>query len=277
MIVINLDNMGQFMIRIVAVTIVTICFFCLKMMPAEANEKAQNVITIAADVWCPINCDPAVAKFGNAGYGIGIDLAKAIFEPAGYKVRYMVMPWSRALELVRQGKVDAVVGANVSDEPTLIFPNSAIYPISDDFYVLKEKSFTFKDISSLKGQRLGLIKDYGYNEIISNYVKSVRHISGAVQETKGEDALRQNIEKLVAGRIDVLVESRPVMDYTLKKIGMQDKIRWVGSIPQGNVYLGFSPVLRQSAQLARVFDEGVAELKTSGKLGAMYKNYGIDY
>jgi polar amino acid transport system substrate-binding protein len=265
------------MIRIVVVTIVTVCFLCLTFMSAQANDKPQNIIIIAADEWCPINCDPAAAKFGNTGYGIGIDLAKAIFEPAGYKVRYVVMPWSRALELVRQGKVDAVVGANMSDEPTLIFPNSAIYPISDDFYVLKDKDFTFKDISSLKGHRLGLIKDYGYNEIISNYVKSVRHVSGAVQETTGEDALRQNIEKLLAARVDVLVESRPVMDYTLKKTGLQDKIRWAGSIPQGNVYLGFSPVLGQSKQLAQLFDKGVAELKTSGKLGAMYESYGLHY
>lgn len=265
------------MIRIVAVTIVTVCFLCLTLMSAQAGDKPQNIITIAADEWCPINCNPAAAKFGNAGYGIGIDLAKAIFEPMGYTVRYVVMPWSRALELVRQGKVDAVVGASVSDEPTLIFPNSAIYPISDDFYVLKDASFTFKDISSLKGHRLGVIKDYGYNEIISNYIKSVHHVSGAVQETTGEDALRQNIEKLLAARIDVLVESRPVMDYTLKKMGMQDKIRWVGSIPNNNVYLGFSPALQQSAQLARLFDKGIKELKTNKKIEAMYKNYGLDY
>src|SRR5688572_5357943 len=73
-----------------------------------------KTLTIGADIWCPINCDPQDEK-----QGIGIDLARKIFEPYGYEIRYVVIPWSRALEEVRAGKLDAVVGATHADDESL--------------------------------------------------------------------------------------------------------------------------------------------------------------
>ncbi len=88
-------------------------FFFIFMVFVTSALHAQTkpvIITIAADSWCPINCTKPEKKLG-----VGIDLAKSIFEPLGYTIQYEVMGWSDALAKVRRGEVDAVVGASKFD------------------------------------------------------------------------------------------------------------------------------------------------------------------
>jgi polar amino acid transport system substrate-binding protein len=237
----------------------------------EPQAEEARVIRIAADLWCPINCTPLEAQ-----EGIGIDLARKIFEPLGYTVDYMVVPWARALEDVRSGKIDAVIGANHTDDPTLVLPKEGVAAISDDFFVSASDDWKFTGIESLAGKRLGVIKDYGYNDDIAAHIAAHERDSGIIQVVGGGDALEQNIRKLLARRIDVIVEAKPVMDYMQRRLGVQDKLRWAGGILQGNVYLAFSPAKEGSAELARLFDEGMARLRAAGDLDAMYAVYPVE-
>jgi hypothetical protein len=64
---------------------------------ANAGEQAaaqnDNVLTFAADLWCPVNCEA-----GTDRPGFAVELLKRIYEPLGYKINYIVMPWARAVE-----------------------------------------------------------------------------------------------------------------------------------------------------------------------------------
>lgn len=243
-----------------------------KPVPASslANQNTGKVLKIVADLWCPINCTPM-----DDEEGVGIDLVRKIFEPMGYTVDYLLMPWARALEEVRAGKIDAIIGANATDDATLVFPKESIIRITDDFYVMEGDDWTYSGIDSLEGRRIGVIKDYGYNDIITEYVGKHMREAGVVQEVGGGDALEQNIRKLLAGRINVVVESAPVMQYMLKRLGLQEKVKWAGGVDQGFVYLAFSPALESSPEEAKHFDRGIVELRKAGALPAMYERYGL--
>lgn len=242
---------------------------CFSARAAE-DKPAKPVLTIAADEWCPINCDPKSDR-----PGIGIELARAVFEPLGYRVNYVVMPWTKALEQVRAGKVDAVVGASRTDDPSLVFPVSTLYPISDDFYVLVGNPWRYQGVASLSRQRVGVIESYGYGGVVRKFIEDNKNVNGAVFVASGEDALKDNINKLMAGKIDVLIENRPVMEYTLRKLGIEDKITWTGGLSQGSVYLAFSPALPESKTRMQQLDAGYIRLRNSGALDAMYKPYGL--
>lgn len=228
-----------------------------------------KTLVIAADVWCPINCDPKVAN----QEGIGIDLARRVFEPLGYRIKYVIMPWSRALEEVRAGKIDAVIGATVKDDPSLVFPKHSVQEAFDDFYVLADNPLVFKNMESLKGQRLGVIQDYGYSDEVVKFVVKQRNVPDAIQEVSGDRALEQNIKKLLAKRIDVVVENRPVMEYRLKRLGLEKEVRRIGSIPQGSIYLAFSPALESSKWRAAEYDRGIDRLKQQKALKPLYAAY----
>lgn len=240
--------------------------------PAMAQQEPpiKPTLTIAADEWCPINCSPNEKQIG-----IGIDLAKAIFEPLGYKINYVIMPWKEALEQVRTGKVDAVVGANKTDDSSLIFPVSYIYAMSDDFYVQAGNPWRYQGMASLAKQRVGVIEDYGYGNVISKFIADNSKVNGVVFKATGDTALKDNINRLLAGKVDVLVESRPVMDYTLQKLKLEDKIEWAGGLAQGPVFIAFSPALSTSRMRAQQLDMGYIKLKNSGALEAMYKPYAL--
>lgn len=251
---------------------ISILFAIAMLFPALAQEakKPKPTITIAADEWCPINCDPKSDK-----PGIGIELAKKTFEPLGYQINYVIMPWKEALEQVRLGKVDAVVGASRADDVRLVFPSISITKISDDFFVRSGNSWRYQGIVSLAKKRIGVIEDYGYSQLITKFISDNKNMTGIIFQASGEEALKENINKLLNDRIDVLVESRLVMDYTLQKLQMEDKIEWAGGITQEPVYLAFSPALAVSKQRAAQFDSVVSALKNAGSLEPLYKTYGL--
>ncbi|MFO0388673.1 MAG: substrate-binding periplasmic protein [Alphaproteobacteria bacterium] len=236
----------------------------------SASAQPAKTITIAADEWCPINCAP-----NSKEEGIGIDLARKVFEPLGYKVEYKIMPWAEALKQVREGKVHAVVGASRSDDKTLIFPDNAITEIVDGFYVRAGSPWRYQGVHTLKNKRIGIIEDYGYGEIVTSFIKKNQYTAGALHIAKGKTPLQDNIKQLLDAKIDVLVESRIVMDYTLKTSNLSDKILLAGSVPQDHVYLAFSPALPQSKALAAQYDTAIRSMKTSGALKRMYGKYGL--
>lgn len=233
-------------------------------------NRQQQTITIAADNWCPINCTRPEPRLG-----VGIDLAKAIFEPLGYQINYVIMPWSEALAKVRTGEVDAVIGASRYDDARLIFPASPVYNITDDFYVLKGNSWRFQGVHTLKAKKLGVIKDYGYGTVVQEYVRSNQNNYSLIQASQGEDALKENIRKLLNREIDVVVESRPVMEYNINKMRLNDRIDLAGSSPQAQVYLAFSPASSRSKGLATQYDAGISRLTGEGKLDGFYGAYGL--
>ncbi len=247
-------------------------FLCLffSIFAFSAQAQQAGVIIIAADSWCPINCKAPEAKLG-----VGIDLAKAIFEPLGYQVRYQIMPWSDALAKVRAGTVDAVVGASRNDDATLVFPAQDVLNISDDFYVTKGDSWRYQGVHTLKGRKLGVVKDYGYGAQVQEYVHSNEGNLSLVQASEGDDALKTNIRKLMNHQLDVVVEAKPVMDYTLASLHQEEALTWAGSSPQSPVYLAFSPALPGSRALADQFDAGMRRLAASGKLAGFYRPYGL--
>jgi polar amino acid transport system substrate-binding protein len=239
---------------------------------AVAIDRApvKKTITIAADEWCPINCKP-----GTSQLGVGIDLAKRAFEPLGIEVRYVVMPWSEALAQVRTGKVDAVVGANYADDKTLVFPSQAITTITDDFYVLKGDAWRFQGVYTLKNKKVGVIEGYGYSDTVQKFIDDNKGGLGLVQAASGNDALKKNMDKLRAKQIDVLVESKAVMEYAMQAGHMENQFMWAGGVPQDKVYVAFSPALPASKELAVQFDAAVQKMSTSGELATLYKSYGM--
>ncbi len=89
-----------------------IIFACSITLPphtacAQDNKTAQvkKKVVLAADEWCPYNCEPGSAKPGYV-----IELAKIIFEKKGYEFDYKMMPWEQAKSDALQGKMSGAIG-----------------------------------------------------------------------------------------------------------------------------------------------------------------------
>ena len=240
-------------------------FFILGCTPVFGATKQ---ITIASDIWCPVLCDPAK---GHEGFGI--DAVRRIFEPQGYKIEVKIMPWAEAVGLTELGKMNAIIGANYEDAPSFKFATHALATNTTDFYVLADSKLKITDIDSLEGKKVGVIKGYAYANPMMKFI-TAHEGKATLLETVGDDALGQNIQKLLDGKIDVLVESDLIMRYVLHDMKLEDKIIKQGtSLPMGELFIAFSPALRESSDDTKLYDDGLQRLKSSGELQKIYSTY----
>ena len=75
------------------------------LLLGSACAQAETLV-MEADVWCPVNCAQDAER-----PGIFIELATQIFAEAGIQVEYRVTNWARAVQDVRTGRANALVGA----------------------------------------------------------------------------------------------------------------------------------------------------------------------
>lgn len=240
----------------------------LYITPAWAER-----IVIVGDPWCPYNCEPRAEM-----PGFMIETARAIFKEQGIEVQYITMPWSRALDSVRKGEYDAVVGAFKEDAPDFVFPENSMVKANQGFFIKNGNptKWHYSGIGSLQKVSAGFIRDYSYGKALDNYIKTHSTDAKKIQLTAGDNALEQNVKKLLAGRIEVVVEDRAVMQHFLNDTKQISQVKSAGQYPEmDSVYIAFAPGKANSARYAKILSEGIKHYKQSGKLKQIKAEYGV--
>ncbi len=242
----------------------------LAVLLAFSHGVLAKSVSIRADVWFPINGIP-----GSDKPGYMIELAQVILKEHGYTVDYQASPWERSLAEVRSGKFDCVVGAYTDDAPDFIFPELSWGEIESTFYVKKGSNWKYDGVKSLMAVKVGTIGGYAYSDEFDAYV-AANHNSARVQVVKGNNALENNIKKLLAGRIDTLIESHLVMEAKLKEMGLANKVEGAGLLAEADsMYIACSPAKAQSKKIVKWFTEGLKKLRASGELQKILAKYGL--
>jgi len=229
-------------------------------------------ITIVADEWAPYNGDP-----NSKELGYGIDIAKHVYEAAGHKVIYKILPWNRAIKEAREGNFNAIIGALREDAPDFIFPEEEFGVSENAFFVRKGVSWKFSGVESLQAVKIGLIKDYSYGVALDKFFKGNKKIAKYVY---GTDPLAKNINKLLANRLDVLIDDPNVVLQKAMKMGVSDQIVKAESekdTEDNRIYIAFSPKNMKSKEYAEILSKGIRRLKASGELEAILAKYGLEY
>jgi polar amino acid transport system substrate-binding protein len=251
-----------------------VILLCMLLQPSVALAL-PNSITLVADDWCPYNCDPASDKPGYA-----VEIAKAIFEPNGIHVHYEVTSWSRALKETKHGKYHAVIAATKEEAAGFVFPHSSIGVSQYHFYTTQQSDWKFTNLSALQTITLGVIDGYNYDEAIDGFILKHRDHRNHIQIVGGDSASMQNIKKLLAGRIDVMLEDKNVANNLLQSMGLSGQLRDAGQLDptidaDEYVYIAFSPKDKNSPTLASLFDKGMKRLRDSGELKAILSRYDV--
>jgi len=230
------------------------------------GADSARVVRLRGDSWMPYNGEPSAPAPGYA-----VEIARAIFEPAGYSVDYQVMPWADAMQAVKTGAIEGVIGAGAAELKGLVVPREPIGMPVFGLFVRSESTFAFANLSSLQKVRLGAVAGYSYWDALDTYIQGHRD-SNRVRLQGGETPLLDAINLLDHGELDVIVEGKTVWLWTIKSSGRSNKdYRPVFQQPGDPIYIAFSP--GAGASLAKIFDEGMARLRASGQLGEILKKY----
>ncbi len=232
---------------------------------------AADTITIRADNWYPINGEP-----GAKNPGFMIELAETIFKANGHNVDYRTLPWLRATQLTREGQFDCVVGAYKDDVPDFVFPQEPWGLDQSIFYVKKDSDWVFKDMPTLASTQstFALIGGYAYGDEFDAFAKAN---PDRVQFINADNALDNNIKKVLAGRATATLESKMVMSAKIKDLGITGQLKTAGALQEPTeMYIACSPNKDTSKAYTDMIDKGTRELRASGKLAEILAKYGIE-
>lgn len=236
------------------------------------SSFAEKII-LAADPWCPYNCEPKSEK-----EGMMIDIARKIFAKKNIEIEYVSMPWARAVKEARRGTIAGIIGALKTDAPDFIFPEFPQGIITDAFYTNTKSSWKFSEINSLKEGSLGIIEGYSYGKQIDDYVRENRSDYDLIQTIAGDNALETNINRLISGELSIVIDDMNVFNYNLNKMGLKDEVRFAGVVIENDsksnyLYIAFSPDNENSKKYADILTKGMKKIISNGEIKNILRKY----
>jgi polar amino acid transport system substrate-binding protein len=236
---------------------------------ATTVNAFADEITLMADSWCPYNCEP-----NSAEPGVFIEVATQALQAKGHKVKYSLLPWSRALSDARNGKITGVVGAGLLDAEGLELAEP-MGSSSNCFFVPKSSKWTFTDAKSLESITLAAIAGYTYTEEIDAYIANPKNAK-KIDVIGGDDALEKNIKKVAAGRVDAFLEDSNVVNYNLAKMKLADKVQKAGCAKSLPISVAFSKKNPKAKEFVKIVNDHLASMKKNGSYETLKKKYRME-
>lgn len=228
------------------------------------NIFTQDIFTVA------INHAPPYRIIKGKNYsGIYIDIINEVAKEAGIQIRFVELPFKRALEEMKIGKVDIMLGPNKNKERESYMYYLEKYPFPKEakvFYYLN-KSITIDDYDDLYGKKIEVLRGAKYFDKFDNDTKLIKNpVSNYVQA----------LNKVRTGRSDLVIIPELQGDYLLKENRFQyfnkSKLRIEGN-------LSFITISKKSKKLNFLVEklnlglEKVHQKSYYKKVIDSYKNY----
>ncbi|EKA5638189.1 transporter substrate-binding domain-containing protein [Vibrio navarrensis] len=220
-------------------------------------------ITAAQDPW------PPFVQQDNMNKGISVEIVTEAFKTQGYDVDFKIMPWTRALNDVKEGRVDVLVATWFTQERTSYLNYSQPY-LENSLKFIKRKgdSFEYQDMSSLTGKNVGIVRNYGYGDEFLN----------ATNFNKPEaNDLLTNAKKLLGNRIDLTLEDELVAKSILSGAGMNlaDFEFTQNALSINPLHVTSGVANARNGEIIAAFNKGLAEIKANGTFDNILRKYGI--
>ncbi|WCE28828.1 substrate-binding periplasmic protein [Vibrio sp. SCSIO 43137] len=205
-------------------------------------------------------------------YGLGHDIAKRIAARLGHEIIIEVYPFQRAMKMVAEGKADAFIGPykTAEREKFMHYSKYAFYQDPMVFYVKANETLAWnRDFTSLEGLRVGLTRGWSYGEEFDRY-KAELDIHTA-------STVKANFQKLLVGRIDVLVSHPRSTSVLIEELDIENQVKMVlPPITINKGYYGFSRK-KKLGKFILQFDREFQKMIKNGDILKLNRNYGLDF
>jgi len=242
--------------------------FALAMIAIQSSSALAGSVSILADPWCPYTCEDVQKKPGFL-----IEVSQAALAGTEHKVEYKIMPWARALDEVRKGTAHGAAGATETDKEGMVFSPS-FGDSQTCFYAKPDLAWKYEGPESLAKVSLGAIVGYTYSDIDA-YIEKNKSNADKVQLLGGDSPLPQSLKKLEAGRVQVFVEDKNVVDYFYANQGKKNPFEAKGCLPASAVYVAFGEKNKDTAAITKALNDGYKKIQASGDLKKILDKYGL--
>ncbi|MCP4022582.1 MAG: amino acid ABC transporter substrate-binding protein [Desulfobacteraceae bacterium] len=202
--------------------------------------------------------------------GPAVDIIDSVCQEIKVDCTFKLLPWKRAQEEVKAGKANAmfVIGWNKARDEWLYF-SPPIMKTEYGFFVRNDNSLEFKDLSDIKGYKVGV---YGP----SNTSRSLEKIKAKVGDLTIDLQLddESGFKKLSKERVDAVFSNKDVGFAIIHKIKISN-VRYAGKYKALNYFIGFSKQFNDKAVVDR-FNEAFMKLYKDGIIKKILDNYNIE-
>jgi polar amino acid transport system substrate-binding protein len=165
---------------------------------------------------------PFVYSENNGVKGPLADKIRAVFSQLGITVVIRIYPISRGLLMVQTGEVDAFFSLKKTPEreKKLLFTNEPLIKQPFVFFARKDSDIKWNgNIQDIKDYTIGIVSNTSYGSVFDGYVKQ-----RALRNLEEAQSFEKNVSKLIAGRVDLIINSYDVGLELIKKLHAEDNI-----------------------------------------------------
>jgi len=196
--------------------------------------------------------------------GIDMDLLKAISEDQGFKYEVKVLGFNAAVQALESQQCDGVIaGMSITDERKKKFDFSDAYFDSGVGMAVSNSNNDIKSYEDLKGKKVAVKTGTEGSDFANNNKDKYGY-----EITTFEDSANM-YEDVKSGNSVACFDDYPVLGYAITK-GQPLKI--VGDLQKGSSY-GFAVSKGQNAELLKMFNAGLKNLKSNGKYDQIINTY----
>ncbi|WP_197061167.1 substrate-binding periplasmic protein [Colwellia psychrerythraea] len=217
--------------------------------------------------------EPYIWSENGISKGIYVDILKEVFEQRmGMSIEFESFPWLRAQRRVQSGKSDGMI--------TLYTPERAEYSSTGTVPIFIETMglFTYANhpqLAQMKNiQSIDDIKEFQILTYFGDGV-SIEKFPGFNVDYGASD-LKSALKKLYLKRGDMLIQSKAVTLYNIKKLRLEKSIIQVPGIGFG--VLKFKLCISKKSSfidIIPVFDETLSTLRQDGTIQKIFEKYGL--
>ncbi len=201
--------------------------------------------------------------------GFIIDIVKSVADSMGLKVAFKQYSWSRCLQMVKQGRADAMMNLFKTKERMefMSFSENILSYEVNRFFKMKKAPFKFTgNMEELFPLRVGAIRNYSYGEKFDgmNFPRLFR--------LETEKALVKN---LINDRCDIIVGNEIVIQLLSNRMGLRRDIEILPTVISNDpLYLGFAKA-KGHGKLSEKFSQALALFKQTPQYTAILSKYGL--
>ncbi|WP_157829096.1 substrate-binding periplasmic protein [Colwellia sp. 75C3] len=191
--------------------------------------------------------------------GYSWDVFKESFYSMGYSIKYIVVPWPRAIKLLEYGHVELLFPISKSDERLKIFNYSkeSINVVDYVIYSANNSDFKWKGLDSLKGEIIGVKRGFNYGKKWQSLNTVTKYDIGHISD---------GFRMLEKGHVDGFIGYKESWDYVLKQEGWEHKFTNTPIIDSSLEYVVSMKGIEGNSKLLAVYDEGKRKLIKNGRL-----------
>lgn len=217
------------------------------------GAEIKNIVAVSEEWENGTNAD---------GSGFYWELLDLVYGKDGISVEKRVMPYERAVNMVKSDKADLWVGSYAEEEEFALYPS---HEMDADIVVAVFKKGHLdisKGESGIEGKRVGWIRGYDYDSYLKVPVEA--------NELKNRAG---GIKMVASDRLDAFLDAKTEIELEIKNSNIDTSNLDIAELLKLKLFMAFSNT-EKGKELAKIWDARLQELHESGELKAFYDKNG---